>query len=296
MLPLRRAMSEGGEDNFKSLLRDLTECPICRENLANPKTLPCLHTFCCDCLSGHCRGTQPGAAATCPLCRQPFVVPQAGCSELQTDFRIRQFSDLKNAAKNIRPADWKPCERCALSNGDEESAAILSCTECREMLCIACGDEHRLVEPSHSLVSLNRRSCNQHPNRQIDVYCNDCEEPGCTMCRIGPHHGHRVADLHEVASTFRHILRSNSADAATKLTAWKSTSGQLDSKKVRLNQNFVTLKRQLTESYDRLKTLLSIQADELLREAVTHKKEAFDAWKTAKHELETYIANLQQVR
>lgn len=289
-------MSEGGGENFTSLLRDLTECPICRETLVDPKTLSCLHTFCCRCLTDHCRGTLPGTASICPLCRQPFVIPAGGCSELQTDFRIRQFYDLKQAAKNIKPVDWKPCERCSLSNGEEDSAALLSCSECRELFCMACGDEHRLVEPSHTLLSLNRRGCNRHPNRQIDVYCYDCEQPCCTACRIGPHHGHKIADLHEVASTFRHILHSNATDAATKLTTWKSADSKLDSKKLRLNQNFVTLKRQLTESYDRLKTLLSLQADELLQQAVAHKKDAFEAWKEAKRELETYCGNLQQVR
>jgi len=129
----------------------------------------------------------------------------------------------------------------------------------------------------------------------MDVYCNDCEEPGCTACRIGPHHGHRIADLHEVASTFRHILRSNAADAATKLSVWKSSGRELDSKKVRMNQNFVTMKRQLTESYDRLKTTLSSQADELLQQAKEHKKEMFEAWKEAKLELETSSTSLQQV-
>ena len=292
--------ADGDEDNFKSLLRDLTECPICRDSLADPKTLSCLHTFCRQCLSDHCHRTPPGATAKCPLCRQPFTVPQGGCADLQTDFRISQFSDLKRAARNMKPSDWKPCERCSLQSsggGEQESAAaaMLTCRECRELFCIGCGDEHRLVEPDHTLVSLNRRNCSRHPNRQIDLYCNDCEQPGCTACRLGPHHGHRVADLLEVASTFRHILRSNTADAATKLAVWKSASGDLDSRKVRLNQNFVNLKRQLTESYDRLKTLLSVQADELLQQALAYKKEAFEAWKEASRELETSVTDLQQV-
>jgi len=118
--------------------------------------------------------------------------------------------------------------------------------------------------------------------------------PRISECRIGPHRGHRVADLHETASTFRHILRCNAADAEAKLSLWKSTGSQLDSKKIQLNQNFVTLKRQLTESYDRLKTQLSFQADELLQQAVAHKKDAFEAWKVAKRELETSMTNLQQ--
>jgi len=227
-------MTQGGDEDFKSLLRDLTECPICRETLADPKTLPCLHTFCCACLSDHCRRSiQPGSGAACPLCRQQFTLPTGGCAELQTDFRIRQFSDLKKAAKSIRPANWRSCDRCAVASGDGASAAaVLSCPECHQLFCGRCGDEHRSVEPSHNLVSLDRRSCNRHPNRQIDIYCNDCDEPGCTACRLGPHHGHRIADLHEVTSTFRHILRSNSVDAASRLATLKSAGNDLDSKKV----------------------------------------------------------------
>jgi len=64
-----------GDNSLGSLLRDLTECPICRETLADPKTLPCLHTFCCSCLAAHSQGTN---TATCPSCRQVawhYIIP-----------------------------------------------------------------------------------------------------------------------------------------------------------------------------------------------------------------------------
>ena len=64
-----------GDNSLGSLLRDLTECPICRETLADPKTLPCLHTFCCSCLAAHSEGTN---TATCPSCRQVawhYIIP-----------------------------------------------------------------------------------------------------------------------------------------------------------------------------------------------------------------------------
>jgi len=65
--------------------------------------------------------------------------------------------------------------------------------------------------------------------------------------------------------------------------------------KLQLNQNFLALKHQLTESYDRLKTLLSAQAEELLQQAVSAKKNAFDAWKEARRQLEASVTSLQQV-
>ena len=57
----------------------------------------------------------------------------------------------------------------------------------------------------------------------------------------------------------------------------------------------MTLKRQLTESYERLKNLLSVQADELLQQALSHKKDVFDALKEAKRQLEASVTSLQQV-
>jgi len=65
--------------------------------------------------------------------------------------------------------------------------------------------------------------------------------------------------------------------------------------KVQLNQNFATLKRQLMESYERLKSHLSVEADELLQQGVTCKKQLFDVWKEAKRQLETSATSLQQV-
>eukprot|EP00759_Apiculatamorpha_spiralis_P018980 PhF_6_TR25253/c0_g1_i1/m.34772 len=52
------------------------ECPICRELLISPRTLPCGHTFCFHCLEFFLANSE--AAALCPIDRKPLpqVIPE----------------------------------------------------------------------------------------------------------------------------------------------------------------------------------------------------------------------------
>ena len=53
---------------------------------------------------------------------------------------------------------------------------------------------------------------------------------------------------------------------------------------------------ELTPMCARFKTLLAYQADELLQQAAGYKKDAFETWKEARHDLETSTTDLQQVK
>ena len=60
-------MAEASE--LKEYIENVTRCSICLEDLTNPKSLPCLHTFCLRCLEGHCGDKQPKDDVQCP----PYV-------------------------------------------------------------------------------------------------------------------------------------------------------------------------------------------------------------------------------
>ena len=53
------------------------------DELSNPRSLPCSHTFCCRCIETWCRQRQRQGRASCPVCNSLFAVPAAGrCSKL----------------------------------------------------------------------------------------------------------------------------------------------------------------------------------------------------------------------
>ena len=62
---------------FRNLQKE-AECPLCLETVNNPKTLPCLHSFCLECLDKHAGFARRQLQATikCPVCQTSFQIPE----------------------------------------------------------------------------------------------------------------------------------------------------------------------------------------------------------------------------
>ena len=69
---------------------DLFDCGICTEDLKTPKSLPCLHNFCQDCLQKYfsANGIEDGQTFQCPTCRAPVSIPSGGARHFPTNFHI----------------------------------------------------------------------------------------------------------------------------------------------------------------------------------------------------------------
>jgi hypothetical protein len=66
-LSLKESTFKNNEDNAR------LECPICYENLENPRFLPCFHKFCIECVLKLEQESLNGIIK-CPLCRKEHVV------------------------------------------------------------------------------------------------------------------------------------------------------------------------------------------------------------------------------
>jgi len=75
-------------------LTDLIESVICSEVYTDPRSLPCLHTYCLRCVEGFTAGRQAGDDFPCPQCRQEFQIPIGGVCKLRKNFFIEKLKDL----------------------------------------------------------------------------------------------------------------------------------------------------------------------------------------------------------
>lgn len=78
-------------------------CKICFENFREPKTLSCLHTFCCGCLqqqydqecvSRTSRYSIYNRQVTCPLCRKKTDLPTGGVRRLPDNFLVSNLTEV----------------------------------------------------------------------------------------------------------------------------------------------------------------------------------------------------------
>jgi len=147
-------MATGGEMSLK--ICDITSCSICLETFKEPKVLPCIHTFCLECLDKYCEEKDPGKGATCPLCRKVFSLSCGGVKNLPNNFFIHQLLQFNSAAitTGAQKSDKSIlCEWC--SDTDVEIPATSYCIECDQHICDRCTAVHRKqkVSSSHQVVS-----------------------------------------------------------------------------------------------------------------------------------------------
>ena len=91
--------NESLSDRFRSLL----QCPICHEQYNVPKTLPCMHRFCEECLNKHI--LHNGHNFRCPFCNvgtdKLFITRCMTAASLRTNCSIESLFDICRAVEKL---------------------------------------------------------------------------------------------------------------------------------------------------------------------------------------------------
>jgi len=199
---------------------ELKKCSICFEDLANPKSLPCFHTFCLQCIKHHYRLDSPGDQVNCPVCRSSFVIPVGGVDQLPNNFFLTGLSDAKKSED--KAAEIIPCIACSDDREDTASSitpATMICTGCGQHLCRQCSRPHKNIPcGGHGVVPLGCElqnealmsqgsCCCQHPANRLELYCIECNENMCAICcHSNKHKKHDFQAISETYKEFRDTI------------------------------------------------------------------------------------------
>lgn len=118
------------DNNGKSL------CPICWEELKNPKLLLCRHTFCVKCLQRFVASSNGKDKLTCPMCRAVWDIPEGGVGR----FMSNHFVDTHNAGSS-EGGKLKQCDVCK----KEKESGVNACFHCGQDMCSLCKVSHEKV-------------------------------------------------------------------------------------------------------------------------------------------------------
>ena len=212
---------------FKNLKKE-AECPLCLETVKNPKTLPCLHSFCLVCLdklAGFAR-RQLQTTVKCPVCQTSFQIPEGDTfNNLPTSFHLNRIVDV--LALREASTQAQKCSSC-----DEDNTATCYCFVCRNFLCTACFDAHQRLKATrgHHNVLIDKLQaqdveelinrpvmCSQqyHENQPLEFYCKECKVPICHKCSVVSHNRHTMIDTQKAAQE----RKMQMADAMAKVKA-----------------------------------------------------------------------------
>src|SRR6218665_805520 len=103
-------------------LKEMTECCICLKTFTDPRMLPCIHTFCFQCLIELVDKSdkKPGDEIQCAICRKEFVLPKEGVHGIQINFFMAGMIEVRSALKRSKFPDI-PCDVCKTNTCGTES-------------------------------------------------------------------------------------------------------------------------------------------------------------------------------
>ena len=215
---------QGADSNWEKVRQEVT-CAICLELLDDPKSMPCLHTYCKKCLMEALtkRPHDPDRprdrpAINCPLCRAEVALSDQGIEALPSNFSATRLVETVQLQDKLEQNKTPLCDGC------KKNDAAASCCDCGGFfLCANCIAVHKNVPltKKHTLMTLKDLStpktsvasvksspfCQKHPEEMLKLYCQDCEVLVCRDCVLVTHKSHNYSFVDDVIEDERQQLK-----------------------------------------------------------------------------------------
>ena len=294
-------------------LDDMTECCICTEVFTDPRVLPCIHTFCLQCLLNYGRDKQPGDSMDCPLCRKDFTVPDDGLAGTQKNFFMEKLLHVRKLSAG-QEAQHIPCDVCSsdeVSAGETVKAASGYCIQCQENYCEQCSLPHRKMKISsgHTLVDIAKEyksveqiskmspaMCEQHKSEEIKVFCQECKVAICMMCFIKSHKTHDCSDIEEVSDNLRGLVVTDTGKVTSCLKKTEELLPRLEKEKNDIIKHLADVEHEINTAADKLIAAIQRDRAKLLSEVRSIRLKRFKELETVKQEVEQHMTALESFR
>ena len=198
------------KDEWEEIEEEIT-CSICNEMFTEPKTIPCLHTFCENCITSAIEiGKKIGRDICCPVCRAEL--PE-DLKAVPTNFSTKRLIEIfkKRQLSMKQKGDEMRCGGC-----EDNNPAIMWCADCESLLCEDCYKPHGKMKvfKSHKTVTIDDfmktpkevlitysqvQICENHIAQSLDLFCTTCSILICRDCTYVDHKDHQYNFVDKLA-------------------------------------------------------------------------------------------------
>ena len=263
---------------MKNLQKHVT-CSICLDTYTNPKTIACLHTFCCHCLERHARTSARNGKFRCPECQAKMTLPDANrFDKLPTSFHYNSLLSVLGV-RQVGDGSEINCGNCK-----KTSVEISYCFDCEKLMCGDCENAHELLKnmafQGHKVTPvkkfqdkdyeamMKRQSfCSQqyHEREPTRFYCTECEMCVCQICINTTHKPHGVEPIEKVADNAKSEILTLAEMMEERITTCDASIRQIEEMEAEMEANVASSKRKVSRAADQIVA----KARELERENIT---------------------------
>ena len=289
-------------------LEDQLTCAICLDDFKDPKLLQCFHVYCKDCLQRLVVQDQQGQLSlSCPTCRQSTVLPQAtGVSGLQSAFHVHHLLEIKDALEKVKEPQNVKCDKCK-----PPQPATSYCRDCGEFICATCTTVHKQWDAfsKHEVVAMEQFEskvkqldvlkkvtlyCPLHQGKELEIYCETCEELICHNCIVKKHRDHHYDLVSDTFEKHKAEITTSLDKVEEKLGLTDEALEQLDVRSQDLDDRQAAVEENIQRERKLLIEAIEARTTELMGKADSYtkmKKKNLSAQRNGLETVQTQLAS-----
>ncbi|XP_035685597.1 E3 ubiquitin-protein ligase TRIM56-like [Branchiostoma floridae] len=262
---------------LKEISNDFLECQICLQPFRAPKILPCLHTFCKECLAEYTKAhSVEDDQIECPTCRCKSPLPGGKVDGLKDNFFVESLKDTVNLHKTLHSEGQDIV--CSNPYCDSKGPATSRCLNCDELLCDECVAAHSRIKVTrnHTVLGLDElrgegqalnvrngqeHTCSEHTDEVLKFFCETCQVPMCRDCALLKHREHSFTHLKEHSALVRAEVQGQIDKVKSKASDYRALCYQLQNQLEDEIQAEKDIDFQIVDAASKLKKIIISEVD-----------------------------------
>ena len=295
---------------MESLLKNLKQqvtCSICLDTYTEPKTISCLHTFCCECLEKHARRNHKQGKFRCPECQAEIDLPEGNrFDRLPNSFFHKSLLSLL-AVRQSGDASSITCSQCRKSNPQ-----MYYCFDCGRFMCPDCFNAHQLLsatfeghkvtpvkdfkaEDYEALLKRQPFCAQQFHEREITrFFCFHCQVCICQICIVTDHQNHKVVLLDKAAHEEKGNIMLGAEMIKKKESELCEVIKQFEETISKLESNVSSAKRGVSQAAEEMISEIRKREREAIKSLETTRVSRLERINSAKQEVESLMKQMNQ--
>ena len=251
---------------------------------------------------------QGQVSVSCPTCRRSTLLPPPSTvADLQSAFHIHHLFDIREAFEKVKEPEKVKCGKCIKTK--EARTATSYCRDCGEFICANCADIHvHWVDfADHEIVALSEFEkkvkqldalkkvtlyCSLHKGKELELYCETCEELICLLCTVKKHKDHQYDLVTDTFEQHKAEITASLEPVVVRLEATKKSMGQIDTQSKAVEANRVAVSAEIDKEIDKHIHILETRRAELKTKVNDVAQRKLKNLATQKDELETVQTQL----
>ena len=264
-------------------------CKKCSKPYTDPRILPCLHSFCKNCIKSLV--IQGGSKIRCSSCKTTSPLPKKGVEAIPQNVRLSFEAEVAMYEMKIKKDPPSECDEC--SRVPPQPIVAFCCT-CRSFLCKPCHEHHcisRYLALNHKVLEIEEAQkrkineelkqhipppavhCQEHTDTEVKFYCTTCKTLVCVLCSVVQHAGHKFNCTQKQKDDLKQSAQSM-PDTITKLNKaivnGEAMMEKVGKRKVAVNDTIQNAFQELRKALDEREKALLAQNSEIATSKLTN--------------------------